>query len=326
LGKKTLPLILAVLTAVLLAMALWPRKAPATTMVVATRDLGAGAVLQASDLQVETIPAKLAPPNAVHRVDALVGKTLAVVVFQGQPVTTKQIGPAVRLAPDERSIAVNVTVAQGLAGLLRPGMRVDVIATMKSQQQFAAMGVGGGIYAKAVLEGVRVLYVPPEFQAKPYQTPVSLKSSSSSTAETHALRSSVLVLAASTSLHPIYYLPEATEALLAHGKVHLTSKRTVTVTLPLTMTATVTNTLTLAKKDKSFRALLKTLPTLQPVVRYVAPVELLAALNAEGKAITLVGRPTNANSYLSGGVDLSALTPYTLTLPGEITVMKGAGQ
>ena len=155
-----LPVALGLITAVLLVAALWPKETPQRTLVVAARDLGAGTTLAAADLTTAQVDAAAAPADAVADPARLVGQTLAVVRFAGEPVTPRHIGPAVTLAPDERGIAVKVQADTGLAGLLRPGMKVGMVATLADGDR--------DIYAKSLLEGLRVVYVSPDFQARPY--------------------------------------------------------------------------------------------------------------------------------------------------------------
>ncbi len=155
-----LPVALGLITAVLLVAALWPKETPQRTVVVAARDLGAGTTLAAADLTTTQIEAARAPADAVADPARLVGQTLAVVRFAGEPVTPRHLGPAVSLAPDERGIAVKVQADTGLAGLLRPGMQVGLVATLADANR--------DVYAKSVLEGLRVVYVSPDFQARPY--------------------------------------------------------------------------------------------------------------------------------------------------------------
>ena len=237
--RWTLPVLLGLITAVLLVAVLWPKETPKRTVVVAARDLGAGTALVASDLTTTILEASQAPADAVADPARLAGQTLAVVRFTGEPVTPRHLGPAVTLAPDERGIAISVKADTGLAGLLRPGMKVGVVATLAATAE-----AGREVYAKTTLEGLRVLYVSPDFQARPY-TPATAsatvtKSSSggalgtdstpatSSTGSSGTVREGVLVLAAGTQAQPIRY----------------------ETTLPLTQTvsagASVTETLKLA--------------------------------------------------------------------------------
>ncbi len=323
-----LPLALGVITCALLALVLWPKEEPQKTVVVAARDLGAGLALAASDLTTATLPASQAPADALADPAALVGQSLAVVRFAGEPVTARHLGPAVSLKPDERGIAVQVKADTGLAGLLRPGMTVGVVATLAGQTQDPADIQPGVIaapvrtvYAKALLEGVRVLYVPPEFQARPY-TPVTASatvsggqgksntgllaaqpaaSSSSPTTATN-LREGVIVLAASTKPISITY-------------------QMITTTVP------VSDTLGLLAGGKApGGAAAADAQRPQIIERLLVPVELLAALNATDASFTLVLAPEHAEPYTTSGLSLADLaadveharpTPAPTPTPGR---------
>ena len=221
-----LPVALGLITAVLLVAALWPKETPQRTLVVAARDLGAGTTLAAADLTTAQVDAARAPADAVADPGRFVGQTLAVVRFAGEPVTPRHIGPAVTLAPDERGIAVKVQADTGLAGLLRPGMKVGMVATLADGDR--------DIYAKSLLEGLRVVYVSPDFQARPY-TPATASATvtksgggalgmdstpaTSSTGNTGTVREGVLVLAASTQAQAVRYETITDTLKLAAGGV-----------------------------------------------------------------------------------------------------------
>ncbi len=304
--EKGTPLVLAVLTALLLLTLLWPKQEPVATVVVAARDLGAGTVLQASDLRTVTVPRAQAPRDAVDDPQDLVGQTLAVVRFQGEPITPRHLGPAVRLQPDEAGIGIRVKADTGLAGLLRPGMRVGVVATLDNPM--------GDLYAKALITGVRVLYVPPEFQARPYEPITAVADGRSRaprvTGGTRPVREGVLVVAASTRPQPLYLLTQEAQDLLGEGKLALTADGTLTVTVGLTATTTVTDTVALADLEKEREALEAKLDELQPQRRYIVPVEALAALNARGDALTLALVPQDREgAFVTAGFSLSVLSP-----------------
>ncbi len=211
-----LPLLLGLLTFGLILLALWPEPEHTVDIVVAARDLGAGAVLTNADLVLRTLPADQAPPEAASDLAALVGHTLAVARFQGEPISPRHLGPGMSLGPDERAVAVRVKRDRGLAGLLRPGARVGVVATLPDAD--------GDLFAKAVIEDLRVLYVSPEFQAKPDPS-ASLRAGAPVTAQmtvsdgepsglvTSPGRSSapanegVILLAAPIDPQPVAYVP-----------------------------------------------------------------------------------------------------------------------
>jgi Flp pilus assembly protein CpaB len=295
--RWTLPIILGLITAVLLAAALWPKETPKRTVVVAARDLGAGTALVASDLTTTVVDASQAPADAVADPAKLAGQTLAVVRFQGEPLTPRHLGPAVTLAPDERGIAVSVKADTGLAGLLRPGMKVGVVATLAETGD-----AGRAVYAKTVLEGLRVLYVSPDFQARPY-TPATASATvtqgsskgalglDSTPATTSAgtsgtVREGVLVLAAAIQAQPIRY-------------------ETITDTLKLDASQALTGTLATPAKPAGTGKKAAAPP--EPPVRWVAPVELLAALNAQGNSFTLVLLPETPQAYVTAGLSLADL-------------------
>jgi Flp pilus assembly protein CpaB len=289
-----LPIALGLITAVLLVAALWPKEVPQRTLVVAARDLGAGTTLVAADLTTAQVDATRAPADAIADPSRLVGQTLAVVRFAGEPVTPRHIGPAVTLAPDERGIAVKVQADTGLAGLLRPGMKVGMVATLADGDR--------DIYAKSLLEGLRVVYVSPDFQARPY-TPATASATVSKSGSAGALgmdsapatssagssgtvREGVLVLAASTQAQPVRYETITDTLKLAAGGP-------ITGTLPLTTTTTAPRPTPTAKPK-------------EPPVRWVIPVELIAALNAaQNSSFTLVLLPEAPQVYTTAGLTLT---------------------
>jgi hypothetical protein len=303
--RWTLPLALGLITAILLVAALWPKTTSTRTVVVAARDLGAGAALAAADLTTIEMDAPQAPADAVGDPSRLVGQTLAVVRFAGEPITPRSLGPAVTLAPDERGLAVKVKADTGLAGLLRPGMQVGVIATLTDASTTR------DVYAKTVLEGLRVLYVSPDFQARPY-TPATASATvnksgssatgsglgldnapaTSSTGSSGTVREGVLVLAVSTQAQPIRY-ETITDTLKLAAALGITNTAALTPTVP----ATPTPTARVAAKP------------VEPPVRWVVPVELLAALNAGGDSLTLTLLPGAPQAYITAGANLSDVRP-----------------
>ena len=299
-----LPALLSLLTFGLILLALWPEPEHTVDIVVAARDLGAGAALTPADLALRTLPADQAPSDAASDPAALVGHTLAVARFQGEPISPRHLGPGVSLGPDERAVAVRVKRDRGLAGLLRPGARVGVVATLPDAD--------GALFAKAVIEDLRVLYVSPEFQAKP-ETPVTAQMTVSdgdpsglTTSPGVAATSSkpanegVILLAAPIEPQPVAYIP-------------------ITQTLPVDIDLilddeiarpddqTTERPLDQAAFDDLTHAIAPDFEDAQ--VLYVSPVELLAALNAEKDALTLYLMPQDADPLASNGLSLSELLP-----------------
>jgi len=125
--------------------------------VVAARKLPSGHTLTSSDLMLEERAQGNLPEGAVTQIDALLGETLSMPRSKGDLITHEHLGGEhIDMAEDERAVAIEVTDSGGLAGLLKPGDRVGVTAVLDAAE---------GSYAKEIAEGLRVLYVSPEFLA-----------------------------------------------------------------------------------------------------------------------------------------------------------------
>ncbi|SDY59170.1 Flp pilus assembly protein CpaB [Modestobacter sp. DSM 44400] len=100
-------------------------------MVVAATDLTAGAVLTGADLGLVTLPASMAPDGVVDDVGQLTGEVLAGPLRRGEPVTdVRVIGPGLWSRVPPGQVAAPVRLADlAVAALLRPGDRVDVLAS-----------------------------------------------------------------------------------------------------------------------------------------------------------------------------------------------------
>lgn len=124
---------------------------PATrVLLVAARDLPAGARLGAGDLRPTRVPVDVAPAGALSAAD---GEVLAAPVRRGEPVTDARIvGPG--LLPrgsvaDEEAVPIRLSDA-AQAALLEPGDQVDLLATDPASG-----------HTERVAEQVSVLAVPP---------------------------------------------------------------------------------------------------------------------------------------------------------------------
>lgn len=291
--NKSLSLILGLVTAVLLAAALWPQQEATVSVVVAARDLGAGATLRAADLTAVSLPVSQAPSDAVADPDALLGKSLAVVRFSGEAITPRHIGVAVTLQANERGIAVKVAADTGLAGLIQPGQKVGLVATVQERQSRQA-------FAKTLIEDVRVLYVSPSFRARPdqpitYRASVQNGQTAEADAQTQAYQPAasegIVVLAAITDPMPILYEAQETLHVRAIRKVLGLDEETLTV----------------ADQTDPF-GLQASIPEEQPPqVVWGVPVEMIAALNAADASFTLVLQPEDATPYTTPGFDLKQM-------------------
>ncbi len=121
-------------------------------VVVAAQDVARGTQLEASMLEVERIPSKFAPPGAVAVVEDVAGRTLAADVLAGEAVTRARIGAegagevAALVPTGLRAMTVDAGVPPGS---IRPGDRVDVLATFGGQHP----------HTETVATGLEVLLV-----------------------------------------------------------------------------------------------------------------------------------------------------------------------
>ncbi|HET7471689.1 MAG TPA: Flp pilus assembly protein CpaB [Candidatus Limnocylindrales bacterium] len=114
-----------------------------TDVVVATRPIPARKPVEAEDVVIRKIPVDdtNAPTIAYTKTEDVVGRVLAVTVFQGQMLTTNMVAstttggqfsilqPGETVAPDSeawRAVAMTVPDDRAVGGLIQPGMTVDV--------------------------------------------------------------------------------------------------------------------------------------------------------------------------------------------------------
>jgi len=124
--------------------ALRPPAPDERAVVVAARDLPAGATLTAADLRVARLPADVAPRAGVGR-DDLVGRATAVPVPAGLPVVPDLLASGDLAGPPGTVVAAVRFADPAMAGLLTPGTRVDVLAAA------AETGAQGVVVARRAL-------------------------------------------------------------------------------------------------------------------------------------------------------------------------------
>lgn len=109
---------------------------PATVDVLAAaRDIDAGTSLVAGDVVTLTLPRDAAPSGALDPATEVTGRAVAGPIRAGEAITdVRLIGPALVAGLGDGLVATPVRVADaGTAGLVRPGDRVDVLATPAGQ-------------------------------------------------------------------------------------------------------------------------------------------------------------------------------------------------
>jgi Flp pilus assembly protein CpaB len=130
---------------------------PGHPVVVAARDLAAGAALSAVDVRVRSWPDELRPAGALSRSGEAVGRRLGGPVRAGEALTTARLagaGLATGLPPSLRAVPVDVRGA----GLVHAGDTIDLVAADATDDP-SGIGAAGAPVAHVVADGVRVLSV-----------------------------------------------------------------------------------------------------------------------------------------------------------------------
>jgi len=111
-------------------------------VVVAARDVAEGEKLDRLSLSLIQWPAGTAPESAFTSIDSAVGRVVRIPVFKGEAIVPGRLAPdgtgpglEVKIAPGMRAMAVKINDVAGLSGLIQPNNRVDVLVTLKENQQ-----------------------------------------------------------------------------------------------------------------------------------------------------------------------------------------------
>ena len=147
-------------------------------VVVATRDLGIGAAIEATDLKVQPWPANRIPDGSFQQIDDVISRVTVSQVLVNEPIVDRRLavpGSGVGLAPKVpegmRAMAVRVDDVNGVAGFVLPEARVDVLLT-GSPKGRAELGQ----ITRTILSKIRVIsageHLAPDASGRPQRVPV----------------------------------------------------------------------------------------------------------------------------------------------------------
>lgn len=125
-------------------------------VVIATRDMTFGTVLEESDLTVVHYPEKSVPKGAYASPESVLAQSTRVFLMEGEPVLASKLssvggGLSLRIPENMRAISLSVNEITGVSGFVLPGDRVDVVVTVDN-----AKGPGVSV-TKTILQNVEVL-------------------------------------------------------------------------------------------------------------------------------------------------------------------------
>jgi Flp pilus assembly protein CpaB len=123
-------------------------------MVVATRNLARGTIVQADDVAAKEIHNQIAITGSYSKVDQVAGQRLLDGIQKGEPITDRSLAfrAAGRIPTGMRAISIRVSDSAGLAPSIKAGTKVDLQAFL---------GREGVVELRTILQDVEVLSVQP---------------------------------------------------------------------------------------------------------------------------------------------------------------------
>ncbi len=129
------------------------------TVVVARADILEMEIIDESKLEVVEKPSDFIQPSAVQNPIDIVGQIALAPIKKGEQILDtkltmidKSTGLSMQIAPGKRAVTIPVNEVQGVAKLIKPGDRVDIIAAVDDGQ-----GVNKERKIRTILQNVAVL-------------------------------------------------------------------------------------------------------------------------------------------------------------------------
>jgi pilus assembly protein CpaB len=126
-------------------------------VVVASRDLMEGELIDRLALTVAQWPVSTVPVGAYGRVDSVAGRVARVEIFRGEPIVPGRLAPEgtaagleTKITPGKRALSVRINDVSGMAGMIPPNSRVDIYLT-------TTMPGSGERTSKLFMSNMRVL-------------------------------------------------------------------------------------------------------------------------------------------------------------------------
>jgi pilus assembly protein CpaB len=149
---------------------------PMRPIVLAALDIPEGTTLSREALVVKQWPVATVPAGAFANPDSLVGRVTRVAVFNGEALVPGRLTPLgtsggieVKIAPGKRAIAIRINDVAGVAGLVQPNSRVDVLLALNVDP-----GTGQTQQvAKLYMENMKVLSIGQQIERGPDGRPIT---------------------------------------------------------------------------------------------------------------------------------------------------------
>lgn len=108
-------------------------------VVIAKEDISEMQTIYDTMLETEERPSSFVQPDAITLPDEIIGNVAAVPIKKGQMIVKNNLltpgpdtGISLQVAPSKRAVTIPVDEVRGVAKLIRPGDRVDIVAAVDS--------------------------------------------------------------------------------------------------------------------------------------------------------------------------------------------------
>jgi pilus assembly protein CpaB len=152
------------LTWFLYAKAVAPQTEKTLRAVVATHDMPVGTLLRDSDIKTVNYPERVLPKHAVYETRLALSRALLAPINANEPLTSDKLssttnveGIAAVIRPGFRAVSVPTTDVTGVAGLIQPRSKVDVLFTRPGSMAEAT--------TSTILQNIEVLSIGKSLQA-----------------------------------------------------------------------------------------------------------------------------------------------------------------
>jgi pilus assembly protein CpaB len=138
---------------------------------VAKVDIPGNSVIQAGMYEIKTVPSAFAQPRAIGKPEDVEGRVATVPIAAGGQISATMLGDesegalAYEVPSGQRALAIAAADVMGVAGLVRPGNRVDILGTFEFGRPVGVSQNGTINYAdertetRLMMQDVRVLAV-----------------------------------------------------------------------------------------------------------------------------------------------------------------------
>jgi pilus assembly protein CpaB len=141
-----------------------PKKVEMANLVVAATALPVGVQIKPSDVKLINVPRDRRPAGAFEKIEDVVGRPVISNVLLDEPIVPGRLaerGSGFGLSPvipaGMRAVAVKVNEVVGVAGFLLPGLRVDVLVTVRPPGE-------GGARTSTILQNILVVSAGQQIQ------------------------------------------------------------------------------------------------------------------------------------------------------------------